>query len=136
MELLRSLSAAFDPVVLRGERSVKDPELAAQYGRIPMLLDGFLPVLERNRGLGEPVRQRSWDCLDYYIRLCRKLANVVYAAATGNVEAMEGQWAQVKAFVCENEVNFQPEFDVFEFLLVWESKTLPRFREQAEASIE
>ena len=136
MELLRSLSAAFDPVVLRGERSVKDPELAAQYGKIPRLLDGFLPVLERNRGLGESVRQRSWDCLDYYIRLCRKLSCVVYAAATGNVEAMEGQWAQVKAFVCENEVNFQPEFDVFEFLLVWESKILPRFREQAEASIE
>ena len=134
--LLQTLSQIMDPMVLRGERPVRTPAMAEQFARIPGVIDGFLPVLERNRNMEDLAQQRSWVCLDFWGQLCRMLSKVLCAAAKGEVETMDAHWTKLKTFVCSKEPDFQKEFDVFEFLLVWESKTLPRFRQQAEVSFE
>ena len=133
---LQTLSQLLDPVVLRGERSIRNQALADGYARIPSVIDAFLPIIDRNLSKEPSIQHRLWECLSYYAQLCRMLSKLLYFAALGDIKAMDNYWTEIKAFVCENETAYQKEFDVFEFLLVWESKTLPRFRNQAEEFIE
>ena len=69
-------------------------------------------------------------------RLEGDLCEILLRTARGELAAMDGRWAEVRDFVCENELKFQREFDVFEFVLVWESKILPRLRAGSEQAIE
>lgn len=136
MTFLETLSDLFDPVVLRGESKVRTPENMQQYEKIPSVIDAFLPVIARNLETCSDAQHRSWECLSFYGELCRKLSQVLLAAARDNRDEMEARWLEVREYVCSNELRFQKEFDVFEFLLIWESKTLPRFRKQAELQFE
>ena len=64
------------------------------------------------------------------------IAAVLAACASGDSDGAAEKWAELKSFACENELRFRREFDVFEFILVWESKILPRLLKQSEKSVE
>jgi hypothetical protein len=137
-EYLENLSAWFDPPVLRGEKPVNAPETAAKYRKIPAVVDAFLQAAEKrlaDEKLPE-VQRRSWECLAFHARLCRRIAAVLTACAEGRNDAAAENWAKLKDFACENENRFQREFDVFEFILVWESKILPRLLAKREDDVE
>lgn len=136
MNFLQTLSDYFEPEVLRGEKPVRDPAVAERYQKIPALIDAFLPILERNKNHASAVWERSWECLEFYAKLCRMLAGVLYEAACGNGREMDILWEQTRAFACNNELRFQREWDVFEFLNIWENKILYRFRSQTEMFVE
>ena len=132
-EYLAHLSRDFDPPVLRGEKPVA--EMAEKYRAIPAFIDGFLPTVRKNLEKKLPPEQRrSWECLEFHAGLCRRIASVLSACASGGGAAEK--WEKLKSFACENELRFQREFDVFEFILVWESKILPRLLKQSEKSVE
>ena len=137
LDFLDRLSRAFDPEVLRGEKPVRTAENIARYAAIPATIDDFLPTVRADLAAAEtPAVRRSWECLEFHLEVCRKLASVLLAGARGELAAMDGRWAEVRDFACENELKFQREFDVFDFLLVWENKILPRLRAGSEKSIE
>ena len=136
MHFFRELSDLFDPTVLRGETPVRDPKIAEKYEKIPALIDSFLPVIRRALDETKGVQFRSWECLSFYAELCRRTAKVLYHAARGEKKDLDESWKIARAFACENETRFQREFDVFEFILVWESKILNRIKEQEEQFIE
>ena len=134
---LDQLSRAFDPGVLRGEKPVRTAENVARYAAIPASIEAFLPTVRANLAdAGSPAVRRSWECLAFHAEVCRKLAGVLLAATRGELADMNERWAEVRDFVCENELKFQRELDVFEFVLVWESKILPRLSAGSEKSIE
>ena len=133
---LRELSRLFDPPTLRGEKPVRSPECVRRCRMIPERIDAFLPVIGRNLPQTDPVWQRSWEIADFHARLCRALAGVMLAAAEGDEKALDGRWSAVRETVCRNEMRFQREFDVFEFLNVWENKILPVFKKQVETFVE
>ena len=135
-KFLSELSRLYDTTVLRGETPVRQKKNVENYEKIPQIIDEFLPVIRRNLSETDGVSYRSWECLHFYVELCRKTARVLYLAATGNKEQMDPAWNEAKAFACKNEMRFQKEFDVFEFILVWENKILNRIKEQEEAFIE
>ena len=135
-EFLSSLSELYDPTVLRGETPIRSEKNAQNYSKIPAVIDAFIPVIEKNLLTAEDVCYRCWECLRFYVELCRKTAKVLYLASLGKKDEMDPAWEEAKAFACKNEMRFQKEFDVFEFILVWENKILNRIREQEEAFIE
>ena len=135
-EFLSTLSELFDPTVLRGETPVRSKKNVANYRAIPLLIDSILPTIEKNRKETEYVWHRSWECLEFYTRLCRKMALALQLLAEGKKEEMQSAWEQMRFLAYENELRFQREFDVFEFLLVWSSKILNRLQDQEEAFIE
>lgn len=135
-DFLAGLSALFDPTVLRGETPVRSKANEERYAKLPLWIDGFLPVMEKNLAETDGAQHRSWECLQFYAELCRKLASVLHRYAAGRKADAAPLWEDVKAYVCQNELRFQKEFDVFEFLLVWESKILNRLQEQEEGFIE
>lgn len=137
LDFLDALSRAFDPEVLRGEKPVCTAENAERYAAIPASIDAFLPTIRTNLAVAKtPAVRRSWECLEFHSEVCRKLAALLLAAARGELAAMDGRWAETRTFVCANELKFQREFDVFEFVLVWENKILPRLRAGSEQAIE
>ena len=111
---------------------------AARYRELPKLIDGFLPTVEKNLADGKlPAAQRwSWECLGFHAELCRLIAGVLAACASGDDRGAAERWAELKTRVCENEARFQREFDVFEFILVWENKILPRLTAKRETGVE
>ena len=135
-EFLTRLSREFDPPTLRGEKPVHTREAARRYAAIPVLIDAFLPVVKRNLDAASPVRRRSWECMEFHAGLCRHLAQLLAACARDDDAAVAAHWEEIRSYVCDNELRFQREFDVFEFLLVWESKILPRLRKKEAADIE
>ena len=135
-EFLAGLSVLFDPTVLRGETPIRSRKNEDRYVQIPQWIEDFLPLIEKNLAKTNGVQHRSWECLQFYVGLCRRLAQVLYLLAAGRKAELPPVWDDVTAYVCSNEMRFQKEFDVFEFLLVWESKILPRLQEQEEGFIE
>ena len=135
-EFLCTLSDLFDPTVLRGETPVRSEKNVENYRAISLLIDGMLPTIARNLKETEYVWHRSWECLEFYTRLCRKIALTLQLLAEGKKEEMQSAWKQIRFLAYENELRFQREFDVFNFLLVWSSKILNRLQDQEEAFIE
>ena len=133
-EHLAHLSREFDPPVLRGEK----PMSAEKYEKLPAIIDGFLPTIGKNLAdeTLTDVQRRSWRCLEFHAEVCRMTAAVLAACAGGDDRTATERWEKLKRFVCENETAFQSEFDVFEFILVWESKILPRLLAKRETSVE
>ena len=122
--------------MLRGETPVKNEEVTKKYEKIPSIIEAFSPVIEENLSVTDPVKFRSWECLSFYAKLCNKLSKVIYSASLGEKDELDKAWAAARDFACKNEMRFQKEFDVFEFILVWESKILNRIKEQEEMFIE
>lgn len=135
-DFLSSLSELFDPTVLRGETPVRSEKNAMNYAQIPNTIDQFIPIIDKNLAETDGVCFRSWECLRFYVELCKRTAKVLYLAATGKKDKMDPAWQDAKNFACKNEMRFQKEFDVFEFILVWENKILNRIKEQDESFIE
>ena len=136
LALLEDISRALDPMILRGEKPVAGEAQAARFAAIAGRIDAFLPVIERNLNAPSPLLRKSWECMAFHVRLCRRLSQLLLCAARGESEAMETRWQEIRAYVCDNEPRFQREFDAFEFFNVWENKILFRFRQRAEATIE
>ena len=137
-EYLTRLSREFDPPTLRGEKPVQSAENVKRYRGIPAIIDEFLPTVRKNladRKLTD-VRRRSWECLAFHADVCRMTAAVLAACAANDDKGAAEKWEKLKRFVCENETAFQAEFDVFEFILVWESKILPRLLAKRETGVE
>ena len=136
-EYLEQLSRDFDPPTLRGEKPVQSAENAKKYRGIPAFVEEFLPTVRRNLAKELPdVQHRSWECLAFHAELCKMIAAVLAACAEGDTPGAAETWEKLKSFVCEKELEFQREFDVFEFILVWESKILPRLTAKHETSVE
>lgn len=135
-KFLSALSERFEPRVLRGELPIRSQKNAQNYRAIPLLIDGILPTVEKNLQTEHPLRRRSWECLRFYTRLCRQMALVLALLAQGKKEEMPAAWERLQTLARENELRFQREFDVFNFLLVWTKKILPRLQQQEETFIE
>ena len=134
---LEKLSRDFDPPVLRGEKPVRAPGNAERYAALTEYIDGFLPEIRREmQRSASPAHRRSWECLEFHARLCRLLARLLAAFARGDGRAAETLWAETRDFARAGETRFQREFDLFEFLLVWENKILPRLQTKAEGNVE
>jgi len=135
-QLMENLSRLFDPEILRGEKPVKDSIAVENYRRIPLCIDEFMPVVRKNLESTEGVQLRSWQCLEFYLSLCRKTAATLLAASLADRKGMDEAWQVARKFACDNEIRFQKEFDVFEFLNIWENKILYRFRNNKELFVE
>jgi hypothetical protein len=135
------LSQLFDPPYLRGDKGAiergeqeshlwylggattgVDKEAACRLGEIPALIDGFRPIIERNRTSSEPCHAKSWEYLGYHADLTRLLAMAFEARAWGQPESARRLWAQAAEFAQRNEDALQPVLDVFEFVRTLERK--------------
>lgn len=121
---LKKVSELFEPQILRGEKDAVGEEKACEYESIAVLIDQFIPVIEKNMSGEDLCRKRSWENLKFHGELCQHLAGVLAARARGNEQDMKERWAGARDFVCENEWKYQPFLDVQTFIRTWEQSIL------------
>jgi hypothetical protein len=80
-------------------------------------IDAFAPVMEENRGSGNPVHARSWAYLGYHAELCRILSHAIEAELTGQEDDAKRHWQALENEAVEQEKDTNPAFDTFLFLL-------------------
>lgn len=137
LNYLEAVSAAVDPVILRGEKPVNAPGAATGYTALLTVIDEFQKVIKDNLDRAVlPLQRRSWEILAFHSALCRKITQLLLCFAAENSREAESMWQELSRFARENEMAFQREFDLFEFILVWENKILPRLRSAVEGDVE
>lgn len=117
-EYMARLTGLFDPVYMRGEQTVVDPEAAERLSRIPAAVREFLPTIERNTSNENPCRAKSWEYLRYHAEICTMLSKALEARARDDREAAAAEWERTKRYVQENEPFLHPVLDVWIFVNV------------------
>jgi len=117
-QYLQSLSAAFDPVYLRGEKGAVSPENAEKLASVPGLVDSFEPVVRRfaeDQTLPAGIRA-SWTYLTFHGALCKLLAEAFRLKAEGRFGEAKDAMQKTYRYAQENEMKLHHVFDVFEFI--------------------
>ena len=114
---MQSLSEAFDPVYIRGEKPAVNPENARKLASVPGILDANSRLIEEKaQDMTLPAGIRaSWKYLMYHAQLCRLTALAFQRKAEGlREEALESLEA-VKHYAWSHEPELHRIFDVMLF---------------------
>lgn len=114
---LETLSVAFDPVYLRGEKPAVNPESAESLGKIPGILDTHAHIIAAHAEdptLPENIR-KSWKYLIYHAELCRLVARAFQLKALGNFTDARTVLEDSFSYVRQHEPELNHVFDLFKF---------------------
>ncbi|MCK5803873.1 MAG: hypothetical protein KAI66_13615, partial [Lentisphaeria bacterium] len=93
------------------------PGVLAGLQTVPEKIAEFLPSIERNRVLDQPVHARSWEILHQHAQLCRVLALAIAAELEGERDQAAAHWREMELRLVEQEGEIHQVYDVFLFLL-------------------
>ena len=100
-----------------GSEAPVPPEVVAGLQAVPARIARFLPVIERNRTLDNPVQARSWEILRHHAQLCSVLALAIACELKGDRDGAMAHWRKLENQLVEQEGEIHQAFDVFLFLL-------------------
>lgn len=114
---MQALSEAFDPVYIRGEKEVLNPEEATKLAGIPGILDAHKALIgQRAADASLPAGIRaSWRYLQYHGELCTLVALAFQKKAEGRAEEAIAALEKILAYAQQNEMALHRVFDVYEF---------------------
>ncbi len=141
---LRKMSEKFDPPALRKEKPSIGKKAMVRYAGISGYIEAFMPVIRRNlegwqvtevkdcagsdssRPLAgndsqalDICRRMSWEYMEFYAGVLRKLSTLLVLRSSGDMTAMNNKWSEIKEYVCLNEYKYQRVFDVSLFIGTW-----------------
>lgn len=119
---LTTLSELFDPPYLRGEKPQVSVEASERFRHIPVVIDQFRPVIERNIGHENECIAKSWQYLKYHAVISTHMAAVFEARACDDKSKSLELWEKLKRIVWEYEDVIQPVFDLLVFINYMDSK--------------
>jgi hypothetical protein len=114
---VQRLGKLFDPPYLRQERDAADRKrTATMLGKIPAVIERFMPVIESNLGLEDRCRARSWYYLKEHAELMMAMAAAVEASARGDRGASRRAVRHMVMTARRKERRIHKVFDVFMFI--------------------
>ena len=113
---LEQLSQEFVPPYVRGEWARIDPQIARQLEAAKSIVTQFLPVIEENLQTTGGNLQRSWLYLQYHSTISLMFADLLIAAAQGEIEKQTHAFEALKAYVCSIEPEVHTVFDVYFYI--------------------
>jgi hypothetical protein len=119
---LNKLSELFDPVYLRGEKSIPIEQAVQSFQQIPDVIEGFRSVTSINVMLENPCWAASWRYLQHHADITEALSRILVAWARGNEEECSQLWEVLKDMVWTREDILQNVFDVYFFIQVIERR--------------
>lgn len=108
------VSGLFDPVYLRGGKTVVDYEKAKDFARIPGIADNFVKIAARNisrPGIQEAVKQ-SWTYLLYHAQAISLYAQALEARAEDRKEDAAVKYEELIDYLNRIEAIIHPVFDI------------------------
>lgn len=116
---LQTISKAVDPAYIRGEKGTVNPAAAESLGKVPGILDAFMPKIlsaMEDSTLPENVRT-SWEYLRYHSGLCRLFALTFQKKAEGNMEEAIKAKELAIDYAWRHEPQLHHVLDSYEFLV-------------------
>ena len=113
-EYLAKLSELFDPPFVRGEKEGTEA-IAQSLGEVQGVIDGFVPVIERNVGSANPCHGASWCYLKHHGKLAGAYARALQAKAAGDLEQARSLWEETKKLGWDMEPEVHAVFDAWLF---------------------
>jgi len=118
---LYELSELFDPPYLRGDRQMTSNsdnvrcDRRPDFGRVPEVVDCFMPVVEEHAESPQPVWAASWRYLLHHAAIVKPLAQAYDARENGDAAAAHEFWMQASWAAWEREPALHPVLDVYLF---------------------
>jgi hypothetical protein len=113
LDHLTALSDLSSCDYLNGKGPRQDADMARRFSEIEQRCRQFTP---QGDGL-------FWELLDYHSRYAVLLARAMGCLARGDRPGARNGWLAMRLFLCENEPDFQPYFDVYRLLEVTKKYT-------------
>ncbi len=131
-DYLETLSELFCPANLRGsaKNSVEDTGInsrenkapihgnawaAAQFAKIPAVLEDFAPVITRNMAHPDAARRLSWVYLYYHAEICQYLSRIYELAARDQMDEARAVLYKMEIYLSQVEMDIHEGFDLFLF---------------------
>ncbi|NLD88116.1 MAG: DUF4838 domain-containing protein, partial [Clostridiales bacterium] len=123
MDYCAEISRLFDPAYMRGERGIEgkpfyNPSHVSDLDRIPLAVNEFIQVIERNSHHDIRSVEVSWRYMHYHARIIKRLANALSAKAEGDDSRAYMLWEDTLDYAATHEDFYQPVFDVSTFATV------------------
>lgn len=123
MDYLAEVSRLFDPVYLRGEKGIDgrpfyNPAHVENLDMIPVVVDKFTEIIERNKHNNIRSVEVSWRYMYHHARIIKRLANALSAKAEGDDSRAYMLWEDTLDYAATHEDLFQEVFDVSTFATV------------------
>ena len=116
LSYLAKVSRLFDPVYLRGEKDESaHKDAVVKMRQIPLLVNEFKKVIERNIGHENKAVALSWKYLLYHSELISTLSYALKARAEGDMKVAKKYWEMTYRFAFAHEDFLQPVFDINDF---------------------
>lgn len=123
LDYLSGLSAlsSCDYVSGRGDRT--DAGIAERMERVVSLCEEFAGETARHRDADGAFRSVYWDILEYHRNYVILFARALASLARGEQDQADRQWEEMREYICTNEPEYQPYFDVYRVLEVTQKYT-------------
>ena len=95
---------------------INNPEVKEKAERIPAVLSEFLPVIDKNTQLEDPMQRLSWVYLKYHSEICSYLARIITLGADGDIEGARKVLDSLEIYLSTVELEIHRAFDLFLFI--------------------
>jgi len=95
---------------------INNPDVAEKIAKVPSMLAEFLPVIEKNMELEDPVHRHSWKNLRYHSEICSYLARIIALGSAGDIEGARKVLDSLEVYLSAVELEIHPDFDLFLFV--------------------
>ena len=120
---LESLSSLQMCDYLNGKGPRRDAHAAARLAQVEACCARYRAELARRRPGTDRMQEGFWTRLGYHLDFAARLAQAMGCLARGEAAQGRAAWADMAAFICQNEERFQPWLDVYRVLEVTEKYT-------------
>jgi hypothetical protein len=133
---LATLSDLFDPSYIRGEIPSIDSLARTEFGRIQVVIEDFLPIIEKNiLSQKIPCQTESWELLHEHAWFASCLGEILEKLASNDQKAAFTQWSDLKKRLGIAENRIQKVFDLYEFVVAMQAFLFSMDEEQSWAQI-
>ncbi len=113
---LSELSELFDPVYLRGEKSVDAVDASQKLDSAKDTIEKAYPIIQDHVEAGDTCWEHSWQYLKHHADINVKLAQALKARALGDMDTARSIWQDVVQMVRQREGDLHTVLDVMLYI--------------------
>lgn len=118
LRYLHELSQLSSADYFNGIGARKNNDMAQRFTQASQLVQKAAPKIQQEKIYHTNLHKIAWELLDYHAGYCKLLLRALIALANGRQSEIEEKWLAVMHYIRQNEMDYQPYFDVYRLLEV------------------
>lgn len=119
-DYLQTVSGLYSEPLLKEKLPVPGKPEAERYEILQKIGTMMTGELKEMKNKAEPQHKKSFELLEFHARLLSMTSGVLRLYELEQQEKMLSEWTTTKMFVQQHELEFQPYFDVYEFIEIYQ----------------